>query len=106
MTKVKIDPGICGLYTKVEAVTDDGMEVTLKVESECESVQKMFEKLGCKFDSYDLCLQKPGCGPLFEYAAEHFPVHCACQTISGIIKAAEVECKLALPKNSAIIFES
>jgi len=104
MTKVKINPGVCGLVTSIEAVSEDGMEVTLKVKSGCESVQKMFEKLGDTFDSYEMCLAKPGSGAFFEYASENFPVHCGCPTISGIIKAIEVECKLALPKDVSISF--
>lgn len=105
MTKVKIEPGICGLNTKVEAVSEDGMDVTLKVHSACESVQKMFGELGDSFDSYELCLCKPGQDPLHEYAKEHFPVHASCPVIAGIIKCVEVECKLALPKNVQITFE-
>jgi len=106
VTIVKIDPGICGFVTRVEAASgDDGMEVHLKVASGCESVRKMFAELGGDFDSYELCLQKPGAGPLFGYASEKFPVHCACPIIAGVIKAAEVECKLALPKDASITFE-
>lgn len=104
MTKVKIHPGICGFITRVEAGSEDGMEVKLKVASGCESVRKMFEELGDTFDSYELCLVKPGNGPLFEYASENFPVHCGCPILSGIIKAVEVECKLALPKDASITF--
>lgn len=66
MTKVKIDPGVCGLITAVEAESEDGMEVTLKVKSGCESIRKMFEELGDTFDAYELCLGKPGTGPLYE----------------------------------------
>ena len=105
MTKVRIEQGICGFITTVEATSEDGEEVTVKVESGCGHVMKMLEALGDTFDSYELCLQKPGCGPLFEYASENFPSHCGCVAISGIVKAAEAECKLALPKNASITFE-
>ena len=43
MTKVVIDPGICNLITSVEAVSEDGMEVTLKVKSGCVSINEMFK---------------------------------------------------------------
>lgn len=105
MTKVKINPGVCGLITAVEAVSDDEMEVSLHVKSACAAVSKMFDSLGDTFDSYELCLGKPGTGALYEYAAANFPGHCACPTIAGVIKAAEVECHLALPKDASIIFE-
>ncbi len=106
MTKVKIDPGVCGLVTTVEACANDEQEVTLQVKSACAAVRNMFETLGTTFDSYELCLGKPGTGTLYEYAAENFPGHCACPTIAGILKAAEVESHLALPKAVSITFES
>jgi len=106
MTKVKINPGVCGFITTVEADSEDGMEVKVAVRSGCESVRDMFKELGDTFDSYEMCLVKPGKGPLFAYASEKFPVHCGCPIISGIIKAVEVECKLALPRNASIEFEA
>ena len=82
MTTVQIQPGICGFTTKVEAVSEDQDT----------------------FDAFELCLVKPGHGPLFEYAGEHFPIHAACPVIAGIIKCAEVECRLALPADAQIQF--
>ena len=105
MTKVTINPGVCGLVTKVEAVSEDGQDVTLKVSSACKAVQGMFEALGSEFDAYDLCLCKPGENELYEYAGAHFPGHASCPTIAGIVKCAEVECKLALPRDVSITFE-
>ncbi|MEG1887441.1 MAG: hypothetical protein RR177_04875 [Oscillospiraceae bacterium] len=104
MTKVRIDPGICGLMTSVEATSEDEMEVKINVASGCQSINKMFEILGNTFESYELCLKKPGDGVFYEYARENLPGHCACPVIAGIIKAVEVECKLALPKNATIEF--
>lgn len=106
MTKVTIDPGVCGFIAQVEAVSDDGATVTLQVQTECPSFTKMFEELGTTFDGYELCLSRPGTGPFFEYAQEHFPIHNGCATFSGILKAVEVECKLALPHNTSLTFEA
>lgn len=105
MTKVKIEPGICGLVTSVEAESEDQMEVRVKVSSGCESVRRMFEELGDTFDAFEICLEKPGQGPLYEYAGEHFPGHTSCPVIAGITKCIEVECRLALPGNAKILFE-
>ncbi|MEG2930652.1 MAG: hypothetical protein RR825_02595 [Ruthenibacterium sp.] len=105
MTKATIDPGVCGLITVAEAVSLDGLDVTLHVKSGCGAINAMLKELGNSFDSYELCLAKPGCGPLYEYAAAHFPGHCACPAIAGIIKAAEAECRLALPKDASIVLE-
>ena len=105
MKKVKIQPGICKLITTVTAESEDGLEVKIKVNSACKAVEDMMEKLGEDFDAYELCLCKPGCGPLYDYAKEHFPGHASCPTIAGIIKCAEAECKLALPCSVSIDFE-
>lgn len=104
MTTVQIQPGICGFTTKVEAVSEDQEEVKITVQSGCESVRKMMEELGDTFDAFEFCLVKPGNGPLFEYAGEHFPIHAACPVIAGIIKCVEVECRLALPMDAQIKF--
>ena len=105
MTKVTIHPGVCGLVTSVEAHSDDQMEVAVTVKSGCESIRKMMEELGGKFDGYECCMAKPGAGPLYEYAQAHFPGHAACPAVSGILKCMEVECGLALPKDASITFE-
>ena len=50
------------------------------------------------------CVSVNRSGPLYDYAKEHLPGHCGCPAIAGIIKAAEVECNLALPKDAKITF--
>lgn len=104
MTKVRIQPGICNLPTTVTASSEDQMEVTVKVVSGCETIQKMMDALGDTFDAFELCLVKPGQGPFYDYAAEHFPGHAACPAINGIIKCVEAECRLALPADASITF--
>ena len=106
MTNVVINPGVCGFITSVEALSEDGQEVKLNVRTGCESVMKMFGELGDTFDAFEICLAKPGGSPLFEYASQKFPAHCGCPVLSGIIKAAEAECKLALPRDVSIKFEN
>jgi len=106
MTKVKVNSGACGNITTIEATSDDGMDATIKIESGCAAVSNMLTELGDTFDAMELCFEKPGCGPLYEYASENFPSHCGCPVISGVIKAVEAECKLALPKDVSITFEA
>ena len=106
MKKVRIEPGICRLITQVEAESEDGMEVTLRVKSDCAAVKGMFEELGGTFDVFSLCLCKPGEGPFYEYARKKFPGHASCPVIAGILKCAEAECNLALPHDVAIVCEN
>lgn len=105
MTKVLIDPGVCGFITSVEAHSDDQMTVEVTVKSGCDSIRAMMDELGSTFDAYEICLKKPGDGAFFDYTKEHFPVHAACPVLSGIIKCMEVECRLALKKDVSIKFE-
>ncbi len=106
MTKVTIHPGVCGLVTRVEARSEDQMEVKLRIDSACPSIGAMLKELGDTFDAYELCLVKPGEGPLYDYAASHLPGHASCPAIAGILKCVEVECRLALPKDASIVFET
>lgn len=105
MKKLLVDPGVCGFKTLVEANAGKKGTVTVKVASGCAAVQKMMEEVGDTFDAYALCLTPPGKGPLYEHAADHFPVHAACPIISGIIKCAEAECVLALPADVSFTFQ-
>ena len=105
MTKVIIEPGICGFTATVTAESEDQEEVTLQVSSGCKAIQGMMAALGNTFDAYELCLAKPGANPLYEYASENFPVHAACPVIAGITKCAEAECHLALKRNVSITFQ-
>jgi len=106
MTKVKIEPGICGFTTTVRATADpdDETELTVRVATGCPSVKSMMEELGESFDAYECCLQKPGVGPFYEYAQAHFPVHVSCPVINGILKCMEAEAHLALKKDASIAF--
>lgn len=105
MTKVRIDPGICGLKTLVEAQADEENGVTIRINSACPAVKGMAAELGQEFDAFDICLQKPGVGPFYEFAqGGKFPIHVSCPVINGIIKCVEAECHLALKKNASIEF--
>ncbi|MDR2957712.1 MAG: hypothetical protein LBU61_05990 [Coriobacteriales bacterium] len=105
MAKVIIDPGVCGFDATVEAISDDGMEVVLKVDSGCPAITAMFDELGDTFDGYELLFAQPGTNPLYEYAADNFPQHGGCVTIAGITKAVEVALGMALPTNASITIE-
>ena len=100
MTKVKIEPGVCGMTAIVTAESEDGMDVTVTVESPCKGVAG----LSGEYDAYEVCVTKPGTNPLYEYAAEHFPSHGACPVLAGITKCVEAECRLALKKDVSITF--
>ena len=89
---------------RAEADEDEPTEIKVKVACGCEAVQNMMKELGDTLDAYEVCLQKPGRGPLFDYAAEHFPVHVVCPVITGITKCVEAEAQLALKHDVTIEF--
>lgn len=104
-TKVIIEPGICKQTCVATVSKLEGYELELDVSTGCPSIKGLFEELGTTFDAFEVCLQKPGCGPFYDYASEHFPAHVSCPTLCGIVKAMEVEAKLALPADATIRFE-
>lgn len=104
MKKVEIDAGVCGFKTTVVAESEDGRETVLTVRSDCGNINRMMEALGDTFDAFELCFARPGGGALYEYAEKNFSGHAACPVIAGIVKCAEAECGLALPRDAYIRF--
>ena len=60
MTKVRIEPGICGFTAIAEAEAAEDFMVHLRVASGCSAVQEMMKTLGSTFSAFDVCLTKPG----------------------------------------------
>ena len=56
MTKVEINPGVCGFVATVIAESDDEQMVNLKIESGCGGITKLAEKLGDEVDAFEVCL--------------------------------------------------
>jgi hypothetical protein len=52
MTKVEVNPGICGLNAIITADSEDGVEAKVTCETKCAAVTKMFEALGEEVDAY------------------------------------------------------
>jgi len=100
-TLVVVDGGICGFQTRIHADSDDSQNVTFKIASGCENVQKFAEAL-------------VGKGPVDGYAeigagAEGIVLTtsnallkgcCAgCAVHAGAFKAMQVAAGVALPKD-------
>ena len=103
MTKTIITAGPCNFKTTVEAVQVKPYVVELKIESDCEAVRKLAERLP-ELTMRDVLTKGFAKGPVYEQAAETL-VHNSCPVASGILKAAEAAMKLALPKPAEIVFE-
>ena len=99
MAKVLVDAGICGFLTDVEAVSDDGQMVRVTIRSGCPHVMKMataLEEAG-ELDAYEQIFTSFGKNTVSE-AAVHLK-HVVCTVPAGVLKAIEVACTLALPKD-------
>ena len=99
MSKAEIQSGICGHVTTVEAKME-GKVCKLTITSTCKAIQQ-------------IALELPEVNPMQEISAKRaIPqtlqmglkhcYHAACPVPVGIIKAVEVEGKLALPKDVII----
>ncbi len=104
MTKTVIDAGICGFKTAVKAVSEDGQNVTLEIESDCPDIRRMSESLE-QIDAYSAVFGKMTESPVYKLGAEYCS-HAACPVPMGIIKTLEAACSLALPRDVSVSIEN
>lgn len=102
MAKGIIEAGICGLKTTVVVEDKDGMNYTLKVDSECGAYKDLEQRLPevtmmAGFDPV-------GSGAIYEACREKCK-HGACPVPMAIIKTVEVAANMALPKEVKLTLE-
>lgn len=106
MTRLKVEPGICGMTAIITADSEDGMECEISVDTQCKMIQKLFEGIGGTVNAYEICMPR---GDEEKFAAgliRQYPTHAACPMISALIKCVEAECGLALKKDVSFSFIS
>lgn len=99
MARAEIQAGICGFKTVVTA-TADGSVVNLEIESECKAIQKLAEHL-TQVEPFKEISTRRSMPRSLEMGAQYC-THAACPVPVGVIKAVEVEAKLALPADVSI----
>lgn len=99
MAKAEILSGICGFKTTVET-TMDGRNCDITIESDCESIQSLANEL-TRVDPYQEISFRRSMPLTHQMASKHC-AHAACPVPSGVIKAIEVEARLALPADVTI----
>ena len=99
MAKAEIFAGNCGYSTEVEAKMD-GKICKLSIASECPAILKMAEAIP-EVDPYKEISFKRAM-PTIHEAGHKYCTHAACPVPVGIIKAVEIEAKLALPTDVTI----
>ncbi len=103
MIEVDVNPGICGLKTKITIITKDMETVDVLINTECESVKKMESELK-EIDCMEECLSRFSSSRVYK-AAEKYCEHVSCPVPSAIIKGIEVACAFALPRDVKIVIK-
>ena len=103
MSRVEIDPGICGMSAVIEVDAVNKSAVTIKITSACEKVQGMSDTLS--YVSLVDALKPQIYSVVYKSAAEH-ALCASCVVPAGILKAVEVESGLALPRPVTIKFQT
>jgi hypothetical protein len=103
VAKVKVEAGVCGFVTEVQALVDDDQKVTLSIESDCPHVMALAEEYPRSEGMMEVFLPF-GESPLFKVAKNTLQ-HSACPIPTAIMKAIEVSCGLALPRDVAMKVE-
>ena len=103
MATAKIDAGICGHTTTVNAQLKEKYQVELEIQSDCKHIQKLAGHLK-QVDAMNEISFRRGSPEILAKGAE-FCTHASCPVPVGIIKAVEVAAGLALPKETKIEVE-
>lgn len=99
MAKAEIHAGVCGFITTVET-TMSGKTCKVSVQGGCAAIQRMAAEL-TEVNPYQEISWRRSTPLTLEMAAKYCS-HAACPVPVGIIKAIEVESKLALPVDVSI----
>jgi len=101
MASTKVEAGICGFVTEIEAISEDMQHVSFKVNTDCEKIKNLSEKLAV-FDAYNEI--KDGFdGELFKVIRFELKGCCSgCAVPIGLFKSMQVAAMVALPKDISI----
>ena len=101
MVKTKVEAGICGFLTEIEANSEDMQHVSFKVNTDCDKIKKLSEKL-TTYDAYNE-IRDGFEGELFKAIRSELKGCCAgCAVPVGFFKSMQVAAMVALPKNISI----
>jgi hypothetical protein len=101
VTKLTVDPGICGFVTTVEVDRINKHKVKVVVNSDCENAARLGELL-TEIDKWTVFKQHQD-NEIYQ-AASSCQLHITCPIPIAVLKAIEVETGLALPRDVGIHF--
>ena len=103
MIIVDVDPGVCGLGSKIKVRSQDMQHATVEIESSCPDIHALAEELG-EVDGYKEAFNKVGSSPIYELARKHCK-HATCPVPMAIVKGVEAAIGAALPKDVMVKIE-
>ena len=103
VVEVNVDPGICGLKSKITVESTDMMSAGVSIESDCPDIMKIGEKIK-EIDSMKDVFAKLGESTVYKLGTEYCK-HGTCPVPGAILKGVEVACGLALPKDVHLSIE-
>jgi hypothetical protein len=103
MIRANVTPGVCNLGTTIEVETVDGMNVTIKIESDCPQIKALAAELtgANAFQEIGRPIRE---SRVFELAATH-RLHTTCLVPVGVLKAMEAAVGMALPGEASVRLE-
>jgi hypothetical protein len=104
MTRVHVNPGVCGFITEIVVTSEDGQMAELDIRTECPNLKPFAEALK-SVDAYTECFGKI-CDSSIYRAAQQYCKHPACPVPCAVLKAVEAACGLALPRDVTIRIEN
>jgi hypothetical protein len=102
MTKVVVDPGVCGFRCEIEVRKDAAGNARVSMESGCAQVSKLNENLGSL--TLEDIFTAPGKNKVFD-VSQQAGCHATCSVALAVLKCLEVEMGMALPRDVAIRFD-
>jgi hypothetical protein len=99
MAKAEIFAGNCGFNTQVET-TMDGKVCKIQITSECAAIRRMAEELTEVEPFKEISFKRAM--PKIHEMGHKYCTHAACPVPVGIVKAVEIEARLALPTDVSI----
>lgn len=106
-TKADVYAGVCGHSAVIEVTRVDDRHVQVVIHSECEQITAMnpdLVNLQWKGRGHEV-FKRMTESAVYQSAAKHIR-HTACPIPSAILKAIEIECGVALPKDVRITFST
>ncbi|MFW6282286.1 MAG: DUF6951 family protein [bacterium] len=102
MTKIELDPGICGFITVIEVTSKDKNNVEVNVNSECHYIENAGFK-NIKINIKKEFSKKLHNTKIYKKSSNYIP-HLSCPIYVGIFKAIEAETRMLLPEDVSIKF--